>query len=177
MPDCLPRLNHRVVESIGGRWVLMGLEYLTPRFQSVTRISPNLKTWAPLEAEGSGGVVGRQLKRVALSHPTEFPTLVCSTLPVSPPSLPKGLCSVRATNVVWPKVSGTRICLSHAHYPWGTPWGQRSPVETPWVQRSCHPGQRQKSHNSRMPLQYLPMALNDTFRTWSFQRVKAVCRL
>lgn len=71
-----------------------------PRFQSVSSLSPHLKTWVPLEAEGSG-VVGRQLKRVrvALSHSTEFPTLV-STLPVSPPSLPKGLCSVKVTNVV-----------------------------------------------------------------------------
>lgn len=124
MPDCLLRLNHKVVESVGGWW--MGLEDLTPRFRSVTSLSPHLKTWAPLEAEGSGGVVGRQLKRVrvAPSHPTEFPALVCSTLPVSPPSLPKGLCSVKVSRVVWPKATGKWICLSHAHYPWGTPWGK-----------------------------------------------------
>ena len=80
----------------------MGLEDLTPRFRSVTSLSPHLKTWVALEAEGSGGVVGRQLKRVrvAPSHPTEFPALVCSTLPVSPPSLPKGLCSVKVSRVV-----------------------------------------------------------------------------
>ena len=159
MPACLPRLNHKAVESLGGWWVWMGLEDLMPRFQSVSSLSPHLKTWVPLEAEGSG-VVGRQLKRVrvALSHSTEFPTLV-STLPVSPPSLPKGLCSVKVTNVVWPMATGKLICLSQAHYPWGTPWGQRSPGETSWVQRSCHQEQWQKSHNSHLPLEYLPMAL------------------
>lgn len=69
----------------------MGLEDLTPRFRSVTSLSPHLKTWAPLETEGSGGVVGRQLKRVrvAPSHPTEFPTLVCSTYQSLHPACPR----------------------------------------------------------------------------------------
>lgn len=178
MPDCLPRLNHRVVESIGGWWVLMGLGYLTPRFQSVTRISPNLKTWAPLEAERSGGQVGRQLNRVALSHPTNSLLLCVQPYQSLHPACPRAFVVEE-----WPMWSDQRPLASE--FAFHTPVIPGAPPGDKGVQWRHHeskgPAIQDNGRNltilvclfNTYPWPYMIPLECEAFR----QRVKAVCRL